>query len=260
MTKRHYSQNFLVDPLVIEGIVENISPQNTQSILEIGPGTGALTALLVPKVKHFIAVEIDHALIAPLEKKFAHYPHFTLIEKDILTFPFNSHPWIKAHAPIRVVGNLPYHISTPLIFYLLQGKNFIQDMHFMLQKEIVDRIVAGPGSKTYGRLSIMCQYHYSVYPLFTVDKSAFKPIPKVQSKILRCIPHSQLPYEAHNYNHFSQLVRDAFQHRRKTLKNSLKNYDNIEMLLENLGINPQARPETLSIKHYVELSNAISIC
>ncbi|MHA7840299.1 MAG: 16S rRNA (adenine(1518)-N(6)/adenine(1519)-N(6))-dimethyltransferase RsmA [Gammaproteobacteria bacterium] len=257
MTKRHYSQNFLIDPLVVHRIVQAIAPQASDTLLEIGPGTGALTQFLVPAVQHFMAVEVDHALIAPLQQQFAIYDHFTLIEKDILTFPIDDHPWIQAHSPIRVVGNLPYHISTPLMFYLLQANTPITDMHFMLQKEVVDRMAATPGSKTYGRLSVMCQYHSTIYPLFTVDKSAFNPIPQVQSKILRCIPYKTLPFEAHNYSHFSQLVRTAFQHRRKTLRNALKTW-HTSASLENLGINPQARPETLSVEQYVRLSNAIS--
>lgn len=243
---------------MIQRIVQAIAPQATDALLEIGPGTGALTQSLVPTVQHFMAVEVDHALIAPLQQQFASYKHFTLMEGDMLTFPLDTDPWVQTHSPIRIVGNLPYHISTPLMFHLLEAQIAIKDMHFMLQKEVVDRMAAAPGSKTYGRLSVMCQYHCAVYPLFTVDKAAFDPIPQVQSKILRCIPHPTLSFKAHDYSQFAQLVREAFQHRRKTLKNTLKAWHTAHSL-ENLGIDPQARPETLSVEQYVALSNAISM-
>lgn len=240
---------------MIQDIVHAIAPQATDAVLEIGPGTGALTRLLLPAVQRFMAVEVDHDLIAPLQQEFSSHRQFTLVEADMLRFPLENHPWVQTTDSIRVVGNLPYHISTPLIFHLLHAHLPIKDMHFMLQKEVVDRIAAAPGSKSYGRLSIMCQYHLAVYPLFTVDKTAFYPIPKVQSKILRCIPHATLPFEAHDYSQFAQLVRDAFQHRRKTLRNALKTW-HTPASLERLGINPQARPETLSVEQYVALSNS----
>lgn len=256
MNKAYYSQNFLHDHQVIERIVTCINPQKTDAMLEIGPGAGALTQFLVPQVHQFMAIEIDKVLIEPLIKKFNAYPYFRLIQEDILRFKLVDNPWITTYHPIRIVGNLPYHISTPLLFHLFKAKKVIQDMHFMLQKEVVDRIVAQPGSKTYGRLSVMCQYHCQVKALFNVAKEAFNPIPQVESSILHCIPHASLPYPALNYGHFAQLVNTVFQHRRKTLKNALK-MEYHPSLLKTLGIDPQVRPETLSVAQYVMLSNEI---
>lgn len=252
--KKHFGQNFLNNQQIIDRIVRAIHPKPTDHMVEIGPGEAALTAPLLKQVRKLDIIEIDNDLIAPLTQKFGHLPAFHLHHTDALSFDYAS----LLEAPnekVRVVGNLPYNISSPLIFHLLTYAERIQDMHFMLQKEVVDRMTAEPGTKTYGRLSVMLQYRCQVQFLFKVGPKNFTPPPKVDSAIVRLIPYDTLPYPAENAEHFAQLVKAAFAHKRKTLRNNLKGLLTAEQI-EAVGIDPSNRAEQLPVADFVTLANA----
>ncbi|MFT3741701.1 MAG: 16S rRNA (adenine(1518)-N(6)/adenine(1519)-N(6))-dimethyltransferase RsmA [Gammaproteobacteria bacterium] len=249
--KKNLGQHFLRDKNIIGKIVAAIAPQASDHIVEIGPGLGALTQALLPHIDHLAVVEFDRDLIAPLKELCEGLGALTIYHQDVLQFDFEA---LKpASQSLRIVGNLPYQISTPLLFYLIQYVTWIKDLHFMLQKEVVDRLAAKPGSKAYGRLSVMIQYHFKVQALFSVSRMAFHPPPQVESAVVRLIPQSRtLP--ANDYAHFSELVKQAFNHRRKTLANSLKGEVATEQFAQ-AGIDLKARPETLSVDDFVRLSN-----
>lgn len=250
--RKRFGQNFLVDNGVIERIVRAINPTPGDTLVEIGPGQGALTEPLLAALGKLQAVELDRDLATLLRNRFAHCEGFVLHEGDALAFPFDS--LYTGEGRLRVVGNLPYNISTPLIFHLLEYASGIADMHFMLQKEVVERLASPPGNKTYGRLSVMVQYYCKIDYLFTVPPHAFSPAPKVESAIVRLTPHRHKPCIAKDPVFLSQLVSACFQQRRKTLRNTLKpwltdaNRDTLDL---DLGL----RPETLSVGDFVTLSN-----
>jgi len=250
--RKRFGQNFLHDPSIIDAIIQHINPQADQHIVEIGPGLGALTMGLSEGADKLSLIELDRDLILGLQLSFEKKP-VDIYNEDALKFDFSRLGSVGR--PLRLVGNLPYKISTPLIFHLLEQSNIIRDMHFMLQKEVVDRICAPAGSKAYGRLSIMVQYHCEVESLLEVGPGAFNPPPKVKSGIIRLTPRAP-KLAAVNPQHLSKLVTQAFSQRRKTIRNTLKGMV-AEGALENLGIDPSARPETLLVRDYVALSNAI---
>ncbi|WP_105102927.1 16S rRNA (adenine(1518)-N(6)/adenine(1519)-N(6))-dimethyltransferase RsmA [Microbulbifer pacificus] len=250
--RKRFGQNFLVDENIIERIVRAIGPKDTDKLVEIGPGQGAITALLLDKCPSLTAVELDRDLIPMLQFKFRDFPDFTIIEKDALKFDFGSLAQGESEQ-LRIVGNLPYNISTPLLFHLLSFRGKVKDMHFMLQKEVVDRLSAVPGAKSYGRLSVMTQYHCRVQGLFPVPPQSFRPAPKVDSAIVRLIPHQTLPHPASDEALLERIVSVAFQQRRKTLRNALKPLFP-ELDPEQLPVDASRRPETLSVKEYVELA------
>ncbi len=252
--KKQFGQNFLNNGRVIDQIVASIRPLSTNHMVEIGPGEAALTEPLIEVVKRLDIIEIDNDLIAPLKIRFASKPAFHLHHTDALQFDYGSLIEFEPEQPLRVVGNLPYNISSPLLFHLLQYSNHIEDMHFMLQKEVVDRLTAKPGVKAYGRLSVMIQYACQTEYLFTVGPENFTPPPKVDSAIVRLLPYSQKPFVADDENTFSDLVKQAFSQKRKTLRNNLKGWLSIEQI-ESCGINPGCRAETLSVEQFVVLSN-----
>lgn len=252
-TRKRFGQNFLHDMRVIEKIVRAVSPKNGDNVIEIGPGLGALTAPLLLASDALTVVELDRDLAAGLPNRVTQPEKLTIIEADALKFDFSS--LSQNQQPIRVVGNLPYNISTPLLFHLLQYGNLVQDMHFMLQKEVVDRIVAAPNTKDFGRLSIMIQYHCKPTFLFEVPPGAFNPPPKVTSAVFRLQPYAEKPIVAKDEKHFSQMVAHVFTQRRKTLRNSLKGQLD-EAGFVQVGIDPMARPETLSVAQFVALSDA----
>jgi 16S rRNA (adenine1518-N6/adenine1519-N6)-dimethyltransferase len=254
--RKRFGQNFLTDHGVIRNIVRAIHPQKNNHIVEIGPGKGAITELLVEVCDHLTVIELDRDLTPWLHARFEKYPGFQLFQADALQFDFSQ--LIHEKKLLRIVGNLPYNISTPLIFHLLNYAAQVQDMHFMLQKEVVERMAAQPGDSAYGRLSIMVQYYCAVENLFLVPPESFDPIPKVDSAIVRLMPHQQLPYVATNFNAFEQLVNIAFQQRRKTLRNSLKNIIPKDDL-EKLPVDLQLRPEDVSLAEYVEISNLLPV-
>jgi 16S rRNA (adenine1518-N6/adenine1519-N6)-dimethyltransferase len=252
--RKRFGQNFLHDPGIINNIVRAISPKSTDHLVEIGPGQGAITSELITSGAPLDAIEVDRDLVARLQQQFADNSNFRLHQADALDFDFATLQ--SGHEKLRVVGNLPYNISTPLIFHLLNQQALIQDMHFMLQLEVVKRLAAGPGSKTYGRLGIMTQYFCHVESLFEVPPEAFSPRPKVTSAIVRLTPHSELPFPARNLDTLATLLRTAFNLRRKTLRNSLKTLMPQEQM-EALAVDLNARPETLSLEQFVDISNHI---
>lgn len=252
--RKRFGQNFLIDHGIIRDIVRSIHPQKTDHIVEIGPGKGAITQLLADACDHLSVIELDRDLVPWLTIKFEHHPGFKLFQADALQFDFNQ--LIHEGRPLRIVGNLPYNISTPLIFHLLSYANKVQDMHFMLQKEVVKRMAAQPGDSAYGRLGIMVQYYCAVEDLFDVPPSSFDPAPKVDSAIVRLTPYAELPYVANNIKTLETLVNVAFQQRRKTLRNSLKPLLSAEQM-ESLPVDLSKRPEEISLPEYVAMSNVL---
>jgi 16S rRNA (adenine1518-N6/adenine1519-N6)-dimethyltransferase len=248
VAKKRFGQNFLTDQAIITSLVNAIAPQPQDLMVEIGPGLGALTQPLLQRLEKLHVVEIDRDIIAWMEKHYAP-GKVTIHNMDALKFDFAS------IAPrLRVVGNLPYNISTPILFHLLDNVDHIIDMHFMLQKEVVERMVAEPSSAAYGRLSVMLQYHLHMEYLFTVPPEAFDPPPKVESAFVRCVPHAQLPYPAKDYALFSRVVATAFGQRRKTLRNTLKGLLD-DAGFETLGIDSQWRAENLPLSAFVSIAN-----
>ncbi len=247
--RKRFGQNFLHDHHVIERIIASIQPSAGQHILEIGPGEGALTALLCLSEAQISAVEIDRDLAEKLSANDA-LESLNLINQDIMQFDIDS--LIQPGTPLRIVGNLPYNISTPVLFRMLEFID-LHDMHFMLQKEVVDRICAEPGSKTYGRLSVMVQVHCKAEILFTVGPESFRPPPKVDSAVFRLTPRPfSTPCE--DFKHLDKLVRQSFSQRRKTLNRSLKGMVSSSTFAA-LDIDPVRRPETLSVDEFVRLAN-----
>lgn len=252
--KKRFGQNFLQDQGVINSIVRAVHPKASDNLVEIGPGQGAITSLLVEECPTLQVIELDKDLIPGLLAQFAKYRDFTIHQTDALNFDFST--LYREQKPLRIVGNLPYNISTPLIFHLLSFREQVQDMHFMLQKEVVERLAALPGDKNYGRLSIMAQYYCAVENLFAVPPECFYPAPKVDSAIVRLTPYPSLPLEARNLARMETLVKTAFAQRRKTLRNSLKNLA-IDFEAIDVKIDLTQRAENLSLADYVNLSNAI---
>jgi len=250
--KKHLGQNFLHDKNIIGRIVTAISPTKEDHIVEIGPGLGALTTPLAETPKRFDIIEQDIDLIPGLKKKYAAYTNITVHHADALSFDFATLTQ-KPHS-LRLVGNLPYNISTPLIFHLLKFAPFVSDMHFMLQKEVVDRMAASAGDAAYGRLSVMVQYAAEVCDLFSVPPEAFKPKPKVHSSVVRLLPHLTLPHPATDESVFAEVVKSAFGQRRKMLRNTLKKLIDSETLT-SLGIDPSTRAEQLAVEDFVKISN-----
>ena len=263
--RKRFGQNFLQDGAIIDRIVRAIGPTGNHRFIEIGPGQGALTLPIIEQLAEHATLdllELDRDLAAQLAGQFSQDSRIKLHQIDALNFDFIKHRQQGSQA-LRVFGNLPYNISTPLIFHLLEQcsqldhHQVISDMHFMLQREVVDRMAAQPGSKTYGRLSVMTQYYCAVEPLFEVPPEAFNPKPKVMSMIVRLQPFESLPISADEPKLFHQVVKAAFSQRRKTLRNGLKNIITIDQL-EQLGINHTARAETLPLTAFVEIANFLT--
>ncbi len=250
--RKRFGQHFLTDSGVVEAIVRAVNPAPQDVLVEIGPGQGAITGPLAQRAGHLHAVELDRDLAAGLRERFAANPAVTIHEADALAFDFGS-----LGGSLRIVGNLPYNISTPLLFHLLKFRGHVLDMHFMLQKEVVDRITAEPGSKAYGRLGIMLGCYLSAERLFDVDRHAFSPPPEVTSAVVRLDP---LPPETHailNSSLLSSLVTTAFMQRRKTLRNALRSVA-AQADFDAVGIDPGLRPERLAIADYVALANHLA--
>ena len=252
--RKRFGQNFLRDDAVIEGIARAVSPSADDHLVEIGPGEGVLTAALLATDCRLDAIELDRDLITRLLASFSIYKGFKLHSADALKFDFGA--LAAPGEKLRIVGNLPYNISTPLIFKLLDMIELVEDMHFMLQKEVVERLAAGPGGKDWGRLGIMAQYHCEVSHLFDVPPDAFFPPPKVDSAIVRLVPRPQAARPDCDRTALARVVQLAFAQRRKTLRNNLKGvFDDAQ--LEALGIDPSARAETLSLDTYAALANQL---
>ena len=250
LAKKRFGQNFLTDQAIIGSLIEAINPKTEEIIVEIGPGLGALTKPLLKKINHLHVVEIDRDIVSWMQNEYAKNT-ITIHNVDALKFDFAS-----LGKQLRVVGNLPYNISTPILFHLLDNISHITDMHFMLQKEVVERMVASPSTPAYGRLSVMLQYHLAMEYLITVPPEAFEPAPKVESAFVRCVPHATLPFVAKDALVFANVVLKAFGQRRKTLRNTLKG------LLDDdgfatLNISSQLRAENLSVADFVRISNSL---
>jgi 16S rRNA (adenine1518-N6/adenine1519-N6)-dimethyltransferase len=244
--RKRFGQHFLHDPGILDKIVRAISPEADDDMVEIGPGLGALTRPLLDRLRHLHVVELDRDLVARLEGEYAP-ERLTVHAADVLKFDFAALP-----APLRVVGNLPYNISSPILFHLMRFVDRIRDCHFMLQKEVVMRMAAQPGSAEYGRLSVMLQWKLNIQRLFDVPAGAFQPPPKVESAIVRMIPLAA-PLEC-DPAQLSEAVRQAFTQRRKTLRNALRNMISPGELV-GIGIDPGLRPEMLSVDAFVRIAN-----
>ena len=253
--RARFSQNFLRNRGVIGRIVEAIGPGPEEILVEIGPGLGALTEPLLQRVGRLHAVEIDRELAAALHDRFAGDDRLEIHLGDALDFDFTA--LVSNAERLRVVGNLPYHISTPLLFHLVAQSAVVQDMHFMLQRELVQRIVASPGGRTYGRLSVMTQFHCTVEKLFDVSPGAFHPVPKVASAVLRLVPRAEPPLPLKDRAAFEELVARAFSQRRKTLRNSLRPWLD-EDQIRTAAIDPDRRPETLTLAEFAALDNELA--
>ena len=261
--RKRFGQNFLHDTNIIARIVKAVTPRPDQCLIEIGPGQGAITGPLLEATGQLTAIEIDRDLAATLRGRFGANPGFRLIEQDVLKVDFahlgDEKPGgIQPVAPasLRILGNLPYNISTPLLFHLLDYHALISDMVFMLQLEVVNRMAALPSSPDYGRLSVMMQYHCKVEKLFTVPPGAFNPQPKVDSAIVKLSPWRPLPHPARNTETLALVVRTAFSQRRKTLRNTLKTLMSQEQM-ESLEIDLTQRPENVGLRDYVRISDLI---
>ncbi|HSM29268.1 MAG TPA: 16S rRNA (adenine(1518)-N(6)/adenine(1519)-N(6))-dimethyltransferase RsmA [Woeseiaceae bacterium] len=250
--RKRFGQHFLSDPGVIDAIVQAIDPKPGDTVVEIGPGHGAITGPLAKRAGHLHCVELDRDLAATLRRRFDNRDNVTIHEADALTFDFCT-----LGDSLRIVGNLPYNISTPLLFHLVDSRDCISDMHFMLQKEVVDRMTAAPGGKAYGRLGIMLGCHLAVEGLFPVDPQCFDPPPAVTSAVVRLAPLGNERPGIDDEKLLGRLVATAFSQRRKTLRNALKTMLD-EGELRSLGIDPGKRPESIPVSGYVAMANYVS--
>ncbi|MFC1702316.1 16S rRNA (adenine(1518)-N(6)/adenine(1519)-N(6))-dimethyltransferase RsmA [Pseudomonadota bacterium] len=253
IARKRFGQNFLHDQQVIDRIIASIAPQPTDLLVEIGPGQAALTRPLLESGAELHLIELDRDLVENLESQFSGQPNITIHSCDALRANL---PELTGHRPFRLIGNLPYNISTPLIFHVLQWNELIVDMHFMLQKEVVDRMAAPPGSRTYGRLSVMAQYRANITPLFDVLPESFTPTPKVRSTIVRLQPLKKPPVDAGTFENLAKVVTAAFSMRRKTLRNSLRAVFSEDQILAT-GIDPGQRAEQLSLSQFAALARSL---
>lgn len=256
--RKRFGQNFLHDQNVIHNIVAAIAPKSDQFLLEIGPGLGALTEPVADLIDHLTVVELDRDLAERLRHHPFLHQKLTVIEQDALRFNFRDYfdglKLTEQGKRVRVFGNLPYNISTPLMFHLLTFHDLIEDMHFMLQKEVVKRLCAAPNSKAYGRLTIMAQYYCQVMPVLEVPPNAFKPAPKVDSAVVRLVPYPTLPHPVKDTYWLNRVTTQAFNQRRKTLRNALSTLFTAEQLTA-LNIDLNARAENLGLADYAHLAN-----
>lgn len=256
LARKRFGQNFLTDQFIIDSIVDAMHPQPGQAIVEIGPGLGALTEPVGSRMDKMTVIELDRDLAARLHVHPQLKDKLTIIQQDAMTVDFGELAK-QAGQPLRVFGNLPYNISTPLMFHLFTFTNSIADMNFMLQKEVVNRLVAGPNSKAFGRLSVMAQYYCQIVPVLEVPPTAFAPPPKVDSAVVRLIPHRVNPYPLKDIKFLSRIATQAFNQRRKTVRNSLGDLFCVEQLTE-LGVDPGARAENISVEAYCKMANYLA--
>ena len=251
-TKKRFGQHFLIDQQIVHAIVSNINPKPDDVIIEIGPGNGVLTKPIAQSKPNLHIVELDRDLIPTLERKFSHYPNISIHQGDALKFDYSS-----IGKKLRIIGNLPYNISTPLMFHLIQFKNNIYDQHFMLQKEVANRLTASPGGKNYGRLSIMFGTYMDTYNLFDVPAKAFNPAPRVISSVVKIKPKPNNQIIIKNPAILSKIVTQAFSQRRKTLRNSLKGLISDKIMIE-MDLSPTQRAEEVPILTWSKLANTIN--
>ncbi|HKE95296.1 MAG TPA: 16S rRNA (adenine(1518)-N(6)/adenine(1519)-N(6))-dimethyltransferase RsmA [Povalibacter sp.] len=257
VARKRFGQHFLHDPLVIGRIVDAIAPRSDDRMVEIGPGLGAITLPLLQRLHRLDAIEIDRDAIAHLQQitagSVAGRGQLRIHEADVLEFDLQTLLGATNPQPLRVVGNLPYNISTPLLFRLIEQRHCVQDMHFMLQKEVVDRMAAAAGDDSYGRLSVMLAPWLRVEPLFDIGTGAFRPPPRVVSTFVRLTPHVAAPFPLHNQARFATVVASAFSQRRKTLRNSLRSLLTEEQI-RSVGVDPAARAEVITPAQFAALA------
>jgi len=246
--KKKFGQNFLTDTSVIKQIIDYINPKENDRVLEIGPGMGALTKPLLSKIKHINVIEIDSDMVAHLKNTIAD-DQITILENDILMVEKQD---LSSYD--RIIGNLPYYISTEIMIKMIDLIDNKKDFHFMFQKEVAERISAVPGTKSYGRLTVLIQYFFTTEILLHIPSNAFIPAPKIQSSFMRLIPKKNQELKYKNINNFKKIIKAAFQHKRKTIKNNFKDILN-EKDFNFLKINPQDRAEMLSINTFVNIEN-----
>jgi len=249
--KKSLGQHFLSDRHYIDSIVRAVNPKPDDLLVEIGPGQGAITFPLLRRHGRLTVIEFDRDLIAPLTAAAEGVGALTILNRDVLSVDFAE---LAGNGRIRLVGNLPYNISSPILFHALEHAAVIRDMHFMLQKEVVDRMAAAPGSKVYGRLSVMLQAYCEVTSLFVVPPGAFRPPPKVDSAVVRLVPHAPQDIGIADRRRFADVVRAAFGQRRKTLRNALGGVCDAAQF-EAAGVRPDARAEQLEVADFVRLAN-----
>jgi 16S rRNA (adenine1518-N6/adenine1519-N6)-dimethyltransferase len=251
-SSKSLGQHFLVDPNIADKIVRSLELCQTDYVLEIGPGQGSLTRFIIPKVAKLIAVELDKQLASLLHSKYGGTANFELINTDFLSLEIDS--LMDKGRRLRIVGNIPYNISSPVIFKVLDSRYLLRDMTLMLQREVAQRLVAKPGTKDYGILSVMNQVYAHVHILFNVSRSVFSPVPKVDSAVVHWTFGTDYSDKIKDHDFFRQLVRTAFAQRRKMLRNSLKN---LLVDVANCPVSLDRRPEQLSICEWVDFSNAL---
>ena len=251
--RKRFGQHFLHDPNIIRRIVDTLDPNPGQNLVEIGPGRGALTIPVLQRAGSLDVIEVDRDLAAKARSEFTRFGELTVHESDALKFDFAT----LGKSELRVFGNLPYNISTPLLFHLMAHAEYIQDMLFMLQREVVQRMTAVPGNKTYGRLTIMLAAVAEVEDQFSVGRGAFHPPPRVDSAVVRLVPHRVPPFPLSDPSLFARVVSQAFSHRRKTLRNALANLASIEDIVA-AGQDPAARPETIDPAGFSAIAEQIS--
>ena len=253
--RKRFGQNFLNDQSVIDNIVAAIDPRPEDHVVEIGPGLGALTEPVAAKLDSMSVIELDRDLVERLKVHPQLKDKLTIHQGDALQFDFST--LAKPGQRLKVFGNLPYNISTPLMFHLFEQASIIQNMHFMLQKEVVLRLCARPNTKSYGRLSVMAQYYCKMIPVIEVGPHCFVPAPKVDSAVIRLEPYQELPHPALDIVQLQNVVKQAFSMRRKTVRNSLRGTLTIEEMQE-VGVNETYRAEQVTLKQYVDIANFIT--
>ncbi|WWP00564.1 MAG: 16S rRNA (adenine(1518)-N(6)/adenine(1519)-N(6))-dimethyltransferase RsmA [Candidatus Dasytiphilus stammeri] len=257
LAHKKWGQNFIIDVNIINNILSAIDPHTDDQLVEIGPGLGALTKPISKYVKYLTAIEIDKDLVNHLKKDIYLSKKLTIYQQNAINFNFNELSRPKGHK-LRIFGNLPYNISSQMIFHLFKYITIIKDMHFMLQKEVVDRIIAVPDSKKYGRLSVMSQYYCKAVLIQDITPESFIPVPKVSSALVRLVPYSLMPNIVENISELKLITRTAFTHRRKMLRNSLSKLVTVKILNE-IGVNPNLRAENIPVALYCKLANWLTV-
>ncbi len=252
--RKRFGQHFLCDQAVIDQIVAAINPKPSEQIVEIGPGLGALTLPVLAKAQRMDAIEIDRDAIAALSVSALSVGELNIHESDILKFELSSIR--RDDQLLRLIGNLPYNISTPLIFKLIEQRQHFLDMHFMLQKEVVDRMAASPDTADYGRLTVMLAPWLKIEPLFDIGPQAFRPPPKVMSTVVRLTPHTHPPFIIKDHETYARIVAAAFSQRRKTLRNALRTIMTAEQI-ESAGVDPGLRAEVLPPQSFAALAEQL---